>query len=207
MTKTKKIGAGLLIASPVLLTVFILVSRALSNQRFSFLQTSSLGRTIFILLGVLSMLGVFIGIPVGIYLLIKRKTMSKDEYIEKLRTQEPYKNLTTDQIKYITSSSLGAFFATPIWALGNKLFLEGVLSFLPLLNLYYWFQLTGSGRKMAWEKGGWTSFDQFKKRQKIMAWIVLVFFILSAGVRIADIKDEMYKTSNSEDLYGTMRLR
>lgn len=89
-----------------------------------------------------------------------------------------YQNLTPEQIKFIRGGSLAGFFGALIWALGNKLWLWALLSLIPLVNIYVAFKLAFHGRRMAWEKAEWQSFEQFRGRQKLMAWIILALVVL-----------------------------
>lgn len=128
-------------------------------------------------LGIIAVLLIFVGIPLGIYFLSK-KDLTTDN-ITSLQNNEKYKNLTPEQITYIHKFSWGAFICSGVWPWGNKLYLWGVLAFVPLVNIFVWLKLAIEGRKMAWEQGGWTNFEQFKNRQKIMAWIILAVIILA----------------------------
>jgi len=137
------------------------------------------------LLGILSL--IFLT-PLGIYFLVK-KDYSMDQPQQSQPMQQPsvaldptmahkYQNLTPEQIKFIRGGSLSAFFGGLIWALGNKLWLWVLLGLIPFVNIYVWLKLTFHGRRMSWEKGDWQSFEQFKNRQKVVAWIVLAFAVL-----------------------------
>jgi len=138
--------------------------------------TASIIKVSLSFLGIIAVLLIFVGIPLGIYFLSKKDLTENN--ISALQNDDKYKNLTPEQITYIHKFSWGAFVASGIWPWGNKLYVWGILAFIPLIGIYVWIRLALEGRKMAWEQGGWTSFDQFKKRQKIMAWIILAVIIL-----------------------------
>jgi hypothetical protein len=125
------------------------------------------------LVGVLAVVSMFILIPLGIYFLSRKEPNATAD----LAQSEKYRGLTPEQINYINSWSWGAFFGSGIWAVGNKLYIWLLLALIPVVNLYVWIKLSMDGRKMAWEKG-WGNFDQFKKRQKIMAWVIVGFSVL-----------------------------
>lgn len=132
------------------------------------------------LVGLLAVLITFITVPLGIYFLSK-KDQNK---IQELQKSTKFQHLTPEQIQFASGWSWGAFFSTPIWALGNKLYLWTLLSLLPLVNIYAWIKLSIDGRKMSWEEGNWSDFDQFKQRQKIVAIIIVVVTILYVIAKI-----------------------
>ncbi len=140
-------------------------------------------RIVLSFLGIISVLGIFVGVGLGIYFL------SKPEDGQPMPTQmgPAYAQLSPEQVKFIRSASLGAFFGTPIWAFGNRLYLYGLLSLLPIVNIFFWIYLSAKGRQLAWEKGGWTSFDQFKHRQKVVAYIIAAFLVLYIFVRVMEL--------------------
>ena len=127
-------------------------------------------------LGIIAVILIFVGIPLGIYFL-SRKDLTENNLLA-LQNNEKYKNLTPEQITYIHKFSWGAFVCSTVWPWGNKLYIWGILAFVPLVNIYVWLRLAITGRQMAWERGGWTNFEQFKNRQKIMAWVILGIIIL-----------------------------
>jgi hypothetical protein len=186
------------------------------------------------LIGLLSVIGIFVGIPLGIYFLSKKEP----EELVAIQSNPKFQGLAPEQIAYITGWSWGAFFGTLIWLIGNKLYIyaapfigsivvsllgmalilfdagSALFALLSLLNfplsllcLIFWIYTSIKGRQMSWEKG-WTSFDAFKSRQKLMVWVILgvvlvmsilqaIFFIwMSQNIRnsVSDsmTKDECY---------------
>jgi hypothetical protein len=168
---------------------------------------------IFGLLGLLAVLGIIVGIPLGIIFLAKKEP---SEVVVNL-TDPKYAGLSQEQLAYLSRWSWGAFFGSMIWALGNKLFLfaipglvnfalgiivmvAGILSItsnfyimlnfinapIGLISLIILFYLAIKGRRLAWEKG-WTSFDEFKNRQKVMTWIILAFYLVMIVAWVAII--------------------
>ena len=128
-------------------------------------------------LGIFAVIGIFIGAPLGIYFLT-RKEQTPEKIIADLQKKETYKKLSPEQIEYITKWSWGAFFGQIFWALGNRLYLWALLFLVPFVNIYAWIVLSMDGRKKAWEEGKWESFEQFKKRQTTVAWVIFILFIL-----------------------------
>lgn len=127
------------------------------------------------LVGVIAVIGILVGVPIGIFYLIRKP---EENDVNRLRTLPVYAGLTTEQIEYISKWSWGAFLGGIIWPLGNGLWLWALLRIIPLVGLYAWIKMSLSGRQMSWEKGGWKSFDQFKKRQQIVAAVAWALFVL-----------------------------
>lgn len=238
MSKNKKLGLLFLI-SPICLLIFILVAYAIVNFVGSsmmmgggegVIDTGSIGlaeastvsnairiiNAVLGLFGVIAVLCLLVGVPLGIYFLAKKEG---SEALQKLRLKKPeFASLPDDQLLYICNLSWGAFFGAGIWALGNKLYLWAlpyifivIIGMANSILLYYvivqpqliksltslfsivniiaiflglgtfviWIILFIKGRELAWQKG-WSGFDEFKQRQKLMARIILVFIIVMA---------------------------
>jgi hypothetical protein len=237
MTKNKKIGL-LLLLGPIALLFLIVFAYAIAQ----FSLTASMSATapvdstglapasgsntaatiinaILGLLGLLSVVGIFLGIPLGIYFLVKKEDAV---VLAENRNKPEYQNLTDEQLLYVKKWSWGAFFGVGIWTLGSKLYLWAlpfwfnvvlniigplliftmsensqfslVFVFLMLLNygvglltFILTIYLAIKGRDLAWKKG-WPNFEAFKKRQKLMAWIiwgiVIAFIVISALLAI-----------------------
>lgn len=133
------------------------------------------------LIGVIAVVGMTIGIPLGIYYLTRH-----DQKINILELQKNtvYSNLSPEQIYYIQDYSWSAFFGVFIWSLANKMWLWSFLALVPFVNIYTSFKLAAQGRAFAWEKGGWKNFDQFKKRQKIVSGIIWTIIGLCVFINI-----------------------
>ncbi len=86
--------------------------------------------------------------------------------------------LTPEQNDFINHFSWGAIFFQPWHYFATNLILYGFLiMFIPVYNIYLYFKGIFSARKMSWETGEWKDFEQFKKRQKLMDKIGIIFFI------------------------------
>jgi flagellar basal body-associated protein FliL len=46
---------------------------------------------------------------------------------------------------------------------------------------------------MAWAKGGWSSFEQFQKRQKTMMWIIITLLVV---ITVTQIVGALYVREN-----------
>jgi len=114
------------------------------------------------------------------------------------------KKLIPDGIK---GWSWGAFLASWIWAIGNKVWI-GLLAIIPYLGLIMALVLGFKGREWAWQAKDWKSVDQFNEVQRKWsvwsAWIVGGVFILGIVAAIAipafvDYQKRAGKTQNVEN--------
>lgn len=137
-------------------------------------RISQILKIVFGFIGMVSVVGIPFGLIFGIKSLKKEQTQSIPATVQ----GEKYKSLNTEQTKFINSLSWGAFFGAFIWALGNGLYLWALGFLVPFWNIYVWIKLLISGRKLAWENKEWKSFEQFKKRQMIIMWIIIALYVL-----------------------------
>ena len=126
------------------------------------------------LFGVVAVAGILIGMPVGLYLLSRKDA----EQLAALRAHPRFKDLGDADFRYVTGWSWGAFFCPLIWPLGNKLWLWALGSVVPLWNVFAWIKLCADGRQMAWERSA-ESIAEFRRRQKIVAWVIVAFLALA----------------------------
>jgi len=143
------------------------------------------------LLGVFSIAGFFFGMPIGLYL-VSRKD---EEQLAALRSNPRFKDLSEEDFRYVTGWSWGAFFGSVVWALGNKLWLWALGTLVPFWNVFVWIKLSVDGRQMAWESST-ESIVAFRKRQKVVAWVVAVLIVLAIVVgftesanQVSDMRD------------------
>jgi hypothetical protein len=231
MTKNKKIGLALLIGPictlVVILTIYAMVTFVLSSvstpetalntvsetglvQQSRGAAIASIINVVLGLLGMISVLGIIVGAPLGIIFLAKKESSE----VASTLVGPQYQGLTPEQLTYISSWSWGAFFGSMVWALGNKLFWYAVpglagltisillsvlsisnvsLSILPLLSFLSFLlgiasiviliYLAIKGRRLTWAKG-WSSFEAFKDRQKLMVRLILAFYIVMIIVEV-----------------------
>ena len=119
------------------------------------------------LMGIVAVLGFFIGIPVGIYFL----TRKDPDIVASLRVKPRFQGLTDQEVHLVSKWSWSAFINPFIWAIGNRLWLWALGFLVPFWGVYVWLRLAIDGRQLVWERSTLT-IEQFKKRQKILAWIV-----------------------------------
>ncbi|HBL39064.1 TPA: hypothetical protein DDZ10_00075 [Candidatus Uhrbacteria bacterium] len=128
------------------------------------------------ILGVLAIIGMIIGIPVGLYFFSR----IEPHEVSNLVRHAAYEHLTHEQVEYIAKWSWSAFFMRWIWTLCNRGVRFWTLGFFaPIVQQYFWVKIAMHGRRMTWESGRWQSFKEFRKRQRILAWVAWVLAILS----------------------------
>jgi len=180
--KKKTIGA-LLLAVPFPLLILTLSAFAVSTflmaterLRSDFNQLFAVALPI---VGIISILGILIGMPLGLWLVTRRDPEMEAE----LKHNPRYAGLSDVQIRYINSFYLAAFFNPLVWALVNKLWVQALLTLIPVFNLYQWIYLAVKGGRLAWEENEDWTYEAFKKRQKLAAGLVVasifapIFFI------------------------------
>lgn len=77
--------------------------------------------------------------------------------------------------RYLRGPALGALFFTQGWTFGAKLYLWFVLSFIPVVGFVALFACLFFGRRWSWEQGGWGSWEEFKKRMRLLDIIATVW--------------------------------
>ncbi len=198
MTNSKKGLLALLLPLVALIAIFIvriftssvlsylLLSTPLDPSTGGLMPTSPiivLGQIVNVLLGLLGMLAV-LSTPVCLGFAIYFFTRKDPGHDLTLLQHPAYAGLLSEQVNYIDKWSWTAFFAAPVWAVGNKLYGWTLLCFVPLAGFYAWIKLSADGRKMAWEKGGWDNFAQFQSRQKIMMWVAVGICVTLIALKV-----------------------
>ncbi len=81
--------------------------------------------------------------------------------------------------------SWAAFLMNFIWGIGNKTYIA-LLTLIPVVGIVMIFILGAKGNEWAWRNKQWPSVEEFKRVQKIWAWVglglLIVGFILNALV-------------------------
>lgn len=198
----KIIGYFLTFSGPILFIIFALFFAASSYAEGSDTAINTLSSLIAILAFVLTVLS-----PFGIVFLVRRNLRAMSEVLESSRSKTEFSGLTDEQVVYIHEWSWGAFFGNFIWPAGEKLYgwMMGMFVGLlfPIVPLVLAYVLGKNGRSLAWKKG-WSNFDEFKRRQKIMAWLsglsfaALIVFSLFVGSFIS-------ATISENDEFGIQR--
>jgi hypothetical protein len=87
-------------------------------------------------------------------------------------------NLKPEEKEFLKKWCWTAFFFPPVWAFCNQLYIDGITYFIPLYGIFVWIRLAHQGRQMAWDQGEWSSFEQFKKRERLAVRISIALIIL-----------------------------
>lgn len=94
-------------------------------------------------------------------------------------------SLSTEQQAFVSAKSLGAALLNTVYFFAARLPREGFRTFIPIYNLYVWYQGIVRGRRMSWDQGNWESFAIFAKRQKLLDKIGIIaaaaFVVLFVG--------------------------
>jgi hypothetical protein len=184
MNKDKRIGA-------ILLVFPFLVAGV------SYLAFEGTAR-IFILIPILVFSLVLLAflLPLSFYFFFKKT----DEQLTALQTQPKYQNLSLKQLRFIYGWSWGAFFGSFIWAFGNRLYIWGLLYFIPLVNIFVFFKMCIRGRATSWENSEWGSYEAFGKRQATMAKTILAIMIVGAILNKYGGLNSLLSTSEEKDV-------
>lgn len=90
----------------------------------------------------------------------------------------------TDKVRkrYLRAPSLGALLFTQAWAAGARMYIWLLLSFIPIVGVAVLIILTLFGRRLAWTYGGWTSWQEFEDRMRLLdiigvIWVIILLLI------------------------------
>lgn len=86
---------------------------------------------------------------------------------------------SNEQTAFTESNSWVAFFWPFLWALFSKQNRRLIPALIPGYNLYLSAHLATHGRAESWNGGGWRNFEQFKKRQTFLPWLLPLLFVVA----------------------------
>ncbi|MDO8617528.1 MAG: hypothetical protein Q7N87_01390 [Candidatus Uhrbacteria bacterium] len=125
-------------------------------------------------LGILSVIGIIIGIPLGIIFLV-RKTLDPSRVEYDKRSGKGGASVIPEEIRGWNWGAAGLPF---IWGVYHHIWIS-LLKFVPFVGLIWWIVMGIKGNEWAWRKNDWVSVAQFKETQrKWMPWGI-AFFVLS----------------------------
>jgi hypothetical protein len=127
---------------------------------------------ILILVGILSIIGFIISIPIGIMYLCKRDIVDGIDY--DARSGNGEQSIIPVEIK---GWSWGAAGLTWIWGISHGVWIS-LLAFIPILNIFMWIFLGVKGNEMAWKSQKWKSVEEFNSYQKKWRPWGIAFFII-----------------------------
>ena len=175
-SKNKRIGLILLIGPIVMLiltlVVFGIVSFISNSMGASEVALSVIKVTLGFV-GIISVIGIMIGIPLGIVFFAKKEMVEGAPFDE--RSGKGDFSEIPNEIK---GWNWGAAGLTWIWGLYHRVWIS-VLVFIPFVNIVMWIILGIKGSEWAWRKEKWLSVEEFKYAQRKWKPWGIAFFILS----------------------------
>lgn len=188
ISKRNKIIGALWLAGPTILLVLILASYAItsfvigtlasdpSGGSDSAVMTGQIISMILGLLGIVALLGIIIGIPLGIYYLTRTEEMKGEQYDHQ---SGPKGEEIPEEIK---GWNWGAAGLTWIWGISNGVWIS-LLVFIPIVNIFMIVILGLKGNEWAWRARQWKSVKHFKDTQrKWKPWGILFFVFSMIGI-------------------------
>lgn len=125
-------------------------------------------------IGLFSVMGIFILVPLGIYFLNKKTITSESNFDG--RSGQGGASVVPSEIQ---GWNWGAAGLTWIWGLSNNVWIS-LLTFIPLINIFWWIVLGIKGNEWAWQAKEWDSVEQFKESQR--KWGIWGIAIIGLGV-------------------------
>ncbi len=83
--------------------------------------------------------------------------------------------------RYLKGPSLGALLFTQGWAFGARMYVWFLVSLIPVFGLIALFACLFFGRRLSWKQGGWSSWQEFQSRMKVMDIIGGVWIAILVG--------------------------
>jgi hypothetical protein len=124
------------------------------------------------LLGVVCVVGIIIGIPMGILFIGKKELVDGAKYDERSGKKEA--SVVPDEIK---GWNWGAAGLTWVWGVYHGVFIS-LLAFIPLVNIIMFIVLGMKGSEWAWKARKWESVEIFVSSQKKWKPFGILFFVL-----------------------------
>jgi uncharacterized membrane protein len=195
-SRNKKIGLFLLIGpfAGVVLTLlaYTVVSFVTTSMGISS-ESTDLGRAIvniiqliLSLIGLISVVGIVVGIPLGITYLNKKELAKDINYDE--RSGEKGASIVPDEIK---GWNWGAIGLTWIWGVYHGVWIS-LLTFIPVVNIFIIIALGIKGNEWAWKAKKWESIEKFTSSQnKWKPWGIVFFILMVLGFISAFLNPEL----------------
>lgn len=143
------------------------------------------------LVGVIAVISIFIGIPLGIINLSKRKScLGKFDQ----RSGQGDASTVPEEIKHW---NWGAFIFGWIWGVANDVWIA-FLTLIPVVNLVMMVYLGVKGNELAWRKRKWESVEKFHQSQKKWAVAVVVYLSLVLVICFVNVVVNVANSSNSQ---------
>ncbi len=126
--------------------------------------------------GLLSVLGMLILVPLGIHFMHKKSLVDYSQMDD--RSGKGERSIIPAEI---TGWNWGAALLTWIWGIGNNVWIS-LLVLLPFVSIFWWIVLGIHGNEWAWKARSWESVAQFKATQR--KWTKWSLIILACYVAI-----------------------
>ncbi len=131
------------------------------------------------LLGIIDVVCIMVGIPIGIAYLVKHVPADGAVF-----DQRSGKGAASEVPAEIKGWNWGAAGLPLVWGLSHSVWLC-LIGLIPIVNWVWWIVMGVMGNEWAWRKEQWESVEEFKRVQrKWMPWGI-VFFILSILIMLA----------------------
>lgn len=190
--RNKKIGLFLLIGPFVgliaILVIYAIVAFVINASVGAGAESPSIVANIINvilgLLGIICVIGILVGIPLGIIYLNKKELVEGAKYDERSGKKEA--SVVPEEIK---GWNWGAAGLTWIWGVYHGVWIS-LLMFIPFVNLVMWIILGIKGSEWAWKARPWESVERFVASQKKWKPWGIAFFIISLLSGILSISTE-----------------
>lgn len=84
--------------------------------------------------------------------------------------------------RFLRGPALGALLFTQGWTLGARVYFWFLLSLIPVLGIAALILCVIFGRRWSWKYGGWSDWEEFVKRMRVMDAIGVVWILILIGV-------------------------
>ena len=84
--------------------------------------------------------------------------------------------------RYLRGPSLGALFFTQGWTLGARQYLWFIASLIPSICIAALIICTLFGRQLAWKFGGWSSWEEFRQRMRVLDIIGVIWILILLAI-------------------------
>lgn len=174
----KKIGLFWLI-SPGVFLIIIMIIWGIATFLFQSISgvgnysvSNSIVQVVLGFFGIIAVIGMIIGIPIGIIYLNKQVLTPEES------DPRSGRGSNSDFPKELNHWNWGAAGLSWIWGASNRVWIS-FLVFIPLVNIVFWIFLGIYGNKWAWQKNYWRSVEDFQKSQEKWKVWGIIFFVLS----------------------------
>jgi len=135
--------------------------------------------------GVVFLLWIFIGVPIGIYFLTKKEPVKGAGLGKRISNGG-----STDEIEGIHKWNWGAFFLGWIWGISNGVWISFV-TMIPIVGFIFRFYLGIDGNRLAWKNKKWDSVESFHNSQRNWAIAGVVVFFCSIAYSVLAVVAQM----------------